>query len=274
MTHHTLTPSEDTPLVLQVGSFNVRWDAPGDGEHRWEHRRVRLETLLHAWDPDLLGLQEPLHHQRDQILKALPNYDAVGVGRDDGVSAGEFCPILYRRARFDLAGSGTFWLSGTPATPGSVDWGSRLPRICTWASLVERETGIAFSLYNLHLDHESQTAREKGVQLLVDMIRGRPAAGPVIVTGDFNAEADNPAIGRLRAADSPVPVSALRASVPPVTLGTFHGFTGQAQGGAIDHILLSPDWEVLDAQVLPGDGARPFPSDHFPVAATLQLRGA
>jgi len=257
----------NTVPALRVATFNVRWDAPGD-EYRWDRRRARSVQLLQDWSPDLLGLQEPLHSQLEQIAEALPAYTVLGVGREDGREAGEFCPILYRTARFDLKEGGTFWLSGTPSIPGSADWGNRIPRICTWACLRDRETGVDLSLYNVHLDHESQPAREKGAQLLLDTLRQRAIGSPVIVTGDFNAEPGNAAVRRLQAADSPVPISALNLTSPP---GTFHGFTGLASGGPIDYIFLSPEWQVLEASVLVGDGATPFPSDHFPVAATLRL---
>ena len=98
---------------LSVGTFNVRWDNPDDGEHRWERRRERLAALLRGWAPDVLGLQEPYHHQLEFLRRALPEYEAMGVGRNDGVAAGEFCPILYRRSRFRVAadGRGLFTIS-------------------------------------------------------------------------------------------------------------------------------------------------------------------
>jgi len=255
--------------ALRVATFNVRWDAPGD-EHRWDARRARSVQLLRDWAPDLLGLQEPLLHQLEQLAEALPAYAVLGVGRDDGKEAGEFCPVLYRKSRFDLQGGGTFWLSDTPHVPGSTGWGNRIPRVCTWADLRDREVGSDLSLYNVHLDHESQPAREKSVLLVLDAQRRRTSKGPVILTGDFNAEPGDLALRLLQAEGSPAPISALEA-MHPSPPGTFHGFTGRASGGPIDHIFLSPDWHVLEASILTGDGARPFPSDHFPVAATVQL---
>ncbi len=144
-----------------------------------------------------------------------------------------------------------------------------MTRLCTWVHLTEREIGASFYLYNVHLDHESQAAREKSAQLLLERIWERPTTDPVIVTGDFNAPPDNPAILRLIATDSPVSQSAL-AAFPQEAPGTFHGFTGETSGGSIDHIFLSPEWQIVRAQILHGDGQRPFPSDHFPLAATLQ----
>ena len=255
--------------LLHIGTFNVRWADPNDGAHRWDQRKSRLFDFLRAWEPDVLGLQEPLHSQLTEIRHALPRYEAAAVGREDGQEGGEFCPIFYQSARFELADSGTFWFSETPETPGSRGWGSWHPRICTWVHLKERSSGTAFYVYNLHWDNESQTARENSARILLERIRQRPSADPVIVLGDFNAEAGNAAVARLSAPGSPVPTSAL-ASVHPEQSGTFHGFTGEPSEAPIDHIFLSPEWKVLDAEVLYGDGERPFLSDHFPVAASLQ----
>ena len=254
---------------LQVGTFNVRWANPDDGEHRWDLRKERLFALLRSWEPDVLGLQEPRLLQLQALRQALLEYDSVAVGREDGLEAGEFCPVFYRAARFERLDAGTFWFSETPDAPGTLGWGSRHPRICTWVRLQERENGEAFYVYNVHWDHESQEARDHSASLLLDRMRKRAAVDPVILLGDFNAEADNAAVARLAAPDSPVPVSVLTPEQIRQS-GTFHGFTGQTSGTPIDHIWVSPEWTVTDAEVLNGDGERPFPSDHFPLAATLR----
>ncbi len=255
--------------TLSVGTFNVRWANPDDGEHQWNLRKERLFALLRGWGPDVLGMQEPLLPQLEALRRALPDYDSVAVGRDDGLEAGEFCPIFFRAARFEKLEDGTFWFSETPDTPGSMGWNSRHPRLCTWVRLKEQENGEAFYVYNVHWDHESQQARDNSALILLDRIRRRASADPVLVLGDFNAEAGNPAVARLAAPDSPVPASALSPE-QIAQMGTFHGFTGNTSETPIDHILMSPEWEVLSAEVLRGDGRRPFPSDHFPLAATLR----
>ncbi len=259
--------------TLKIGTFNIRWANPDDGEHTWDRRKARLFDALRDWNPDVLGVQEPRAGQLDDLREALPAYDSVAVGRDDGKRAGEFCPIFFRRERLERVTDGTFWFSETPDVPGSQSWGSHHPRLCTWAEFRERGTDETFRVYNLHWDHESQQARENSARLLLDHFQARAHAGPVIVLGDFNAEADNPAVTALTAPGSPVPISALTLEQSAQT-GTFHGFTGQHTSPPIDHILLSPEWEVLSAEVLRGDGNRPFLSDHFPLAATLQRRTA
>ena len=254
--------------TLKVGTFNVRWANPGDGEHRWEYRFARLCALLHDWSPDIVGLQEPLLPQLSDLRSALPDYASVAVGRDDGVSAGEFCPLFYRASRFTRLDTGAFWFSETPDVPGSRSWGCHHSRLCTWVHLEDNENGKRFRVYNLHWDHESQEARENSGRLLRETLGS--VAGPFIVLGDFNADSANPAIACLTAPGSPLTQSALSPEQQREP-GTFHGFTGTATEPPIDHILLSPEWSVLSAEVLYGDGSRPFVSDHFPVAATLQL---
>ncbi len=256
-------------MKISVGTFNVRCDFPGDGLQAWAYRRERFLSLLHTWLPDVVGLQEPLQHQYSHIRQSLTDYDSVGVGRDDGREAGEFCPIFYRRERFDLLKSGTFWFSETPEVPGTSDWGNRNRRICTWADLKEQSSGTAFTVYNLHLDHESQHSREKSVELLLSRIRERETRVSVIVMGDFNAEPDNPALARF--ANSLVPTNVLMAK-PGAAAGTFHGFTGDVEREPIDHVFVSSEWTVENARVIPGDGLRPYPSDHLLVSAVLSLR--
>lgn len=252
---------------LHIGTFNVRWANPDDGEHTWESRRSRLFALLNEWSPDVVGLQEPRAAQLDDLRHALPAYDSIAVGRDDGERAGEFCPIFFRRERLERVADGTFWFSETPDVPGSQSWGSSHTRICTWAELRERSSGETFRVYNLHWDHEAQAARENSALLLRGLLR--TVSVPMIVLGDFNAHADNPAVMHLTQPDSPVPQSAFSPEQQREP-GTFHGFTGIPTEPPIDHILLSPEWEVLKAEVLYGDGKRPFLSDHFPFAATLK----
>ncbi len=47
-----------------------------------------------------------------------------------------------------------------------MSWGNRITRICTWARLVDRETGDTIRFYTLHLDHESQPSRVASAALV------------------------------------------------------------------------------------------------------------
>ena len=95
-------------------TYNIRYNNPADGANAWPQRQARVAGLLQTHQPDLIGFQEVRHEQLKALATALPAHDWLGVGRDDGVAAGEYAPIFYRRARLALQESGHFWLSETP----------------------------------------------------------------------------------------------------------------------------------------------------------------
>ncbi len=260
-------------LELRVLSFNIRYGTAPDGEDRWEKRRERVFSILRRSAPDVAGLQEALRFQLDSIRAALPEYGEVGVGRDDGKTAGEYSAILYRRDRFRVEEEGTFWFSDTPETPGSKSWGNQIPRICSWARFAERTSGRSFYVYNLHLDHISQPSRERSAEYLKRAIARRNAPDPVVITGDFNASEDNPAVLALVGAPRERPfLDTFRVLHPEARdAGTFHGFSGRSSGGKIDYIFVSPELETLDAEILRDHEGGRYPSDHFPVFARVRI---
>jgi len=186
------------PPSLRIMSFNIRYGTADDGENSWPNRRDLLIGALRDEAPDLVGTQEALRFQLDFIKESLPEYGEIGVGRVDGRESGEYSAILYNKEKVEPLDSGTFWFSDTPGIPGSTSWGNTITRICTWARFSDIEGGRTFYLFNLHLDHRSQESREKSVELLADRILSRSHPDPVIVTGDFNAGEDNPAIRYLK----------------------------------------------------------------------------
>ena len=277
------TPRTD-PQTLSVMTFNIRYGTANDGDNSWTKRRDMLFALLRTENADLIGLQEALRFQVDEILAAVPGYAAVGVGRDDGKAAGEMSAILYRTSRFYVASSGTFWFSDTPETPGSKTWGNRITRIATWARFVDHD-GSAFSHYNLHLDHESQPSREKSTALLLERVKARAIpTEPVIVTGDFNTGESNAALQVLVGPGGPAAVPAPGATPAPFIdtfralhrdekeVGSFTAFKfGATTGDKIDYVLVQPGTTVLSAGIVRTSDNQRYPSDHFPVVATIRL---
>lgn len=258
---------------LTAMSFNIRYGTANDGENRWPLRREFLIDLLREQAADVIGLQEALDFQIDEITAALPAYGVIGVGRDDGGRKGEYTAILFRRDRFQISDAGTFWLSDTPDAIASRSWGNRITRICTWARLVDRD-GRAFWHFNVHLDHESQPSREKSAALLRQRIgeRRRPEE-PVIVTGDFNAGEQNAAVSAITAGGAFL--DTFRMKHPDEkTVGTFSGFdAAKIQGEKIDYVFVPPGTEVLRAEILRTSRAGRTPSDHFPIVAHIRLPG-
>lgn len=125
-------------------------------------------------------------------------------------------------------------------------------------------------MFNVHLDHQSQPAREHSAEMLADRIARRQPPAPVIVLGDFNAELDNPAMQRLLAGPPSLRHAYGSAYPDGPRLGTMHGFTGRTDGRMIDHILVSSEIEVLSAEVVVVEAGQRCPSDHFPVVADLR----
>ncbi len=257
------------PEPLTIMSFNIRYGTADDGPNRWELRRGQMIELLKAQNPDVLGLQEALHFQIDQLLEALPEYRTVGVGRSDGGHGGEYSAILYRASRLTVRQTATFWFSDTPEIVASNTWGNAIERICTWA-LFDDKQGRSFYTYNLHLDHVSQPSREKSVALLLDRIAARAPLAPVVVTGDFNTGETNPATRAM----TKVFRDAFRVVHPEAKdVGTGNQFTfGRITGEKIDYVFVEPETDVLSAEIVRTAAAEKYPSDHFPVVARIRLR--
>jgi endonuclease/exonuclease/phosphatase family metal-dependent hydrolase len=117
---------------IDVMTYNIRYDNPGDGINQWSSRKEKVFALIKKYDPDIFGVQEALHHQLTDIQNNCNGYKFIGVGRDDGKEKGEYSAIFYRSSRFDVIDQNTFWLSETPQTPGRKIWDAAITRVATW----------------------------------------------------------------------------------------------------------------------------------------------
>ena len=257
-------------------SFNIRFDTSKDGENAWPKRKEMVGQWVKSESPDVIGLQEALRHQIDDIKKVATAYSEYGVGRDDGKSRGEHCTILYLKKRFSLDKSdcGTFWFSDTPEKIASKSWGNEIPRICTWARFIEKKTEKGFYVYNVHYDHRSQPSRLGASELIIQRISKRKRSNePIILMGDFNASENNPAIKIFK--DEPLNlVDTFRVVKPDEKMvKTFHGFRGGSfSGGKIDHVFMLPKMgKVSSAEIVRFNKEKRYLSDHYPVRAKLNF---
>jgi len=225
---------------------------------------------------DLVGVQEALHFQIKEICSEFPEYNYIGVGRDDGDTLGEYSAILYKKDIFNVLKSGTFWLSDHPDSIASIDWGNACTRICTWGIFESKSTEKKLSLFNLHLDHISQVSREKSTDLVkMKIAEIIPTDVPVIITGDFNAGEDNPAI--LTFIDNNSQDNSQRQFFDSYRIkhpkaehvGTFNGFKGEVAGEKIDYIITDDRIKVLKADIIRFNKDGSYPSDHFPVSSLI-----
>ncbi|MCG3126921.1 MAG: hypothetical protein CHACPFDD_01776 [Phycisphaerae bacterium] len=261
------------PPAVRVMSFNIRYGTADDGANRWEVRQPFVLETIRAAEPDILAMQEVLAFQADELREQLSDYAFVGVGRDDGERAGEMAPIMFRKRRFSLVDGGHYWLSPQSDQPGSVGWDAALPRIVTWVRLKFSSHPLSeIYVLNTHFDHKGETARLESARLLrrvIESIGGQP----VLLVGDFNC---GPASAPYRVLteewrNAMEMYDAHAGRVPARGSGTYHGFQGTRDGERIDWILHNQRWRVLDADVDTRMFGTRFPSDHFPVAATVEL---
>lgn len=226
---------------LNVGSYNIRMHSKvdyknGDG---WTERREVMCDLVAFTAFDIFGAQEVCHDQLEYMLSRLPEYDYIGVARDDGKTKGEYSPVFYRRDRFELLDSGTFWLSETPEQV-SYGWDAECRRVCSWGYFKDKQTKKKFWFFNTHMDHVGKTARVEGAKLVISKIEKMCGKGAkVILTGDFNVAQDSPAYNTF--AQSGVLADAFNlAKVKFAPGGTFNSFkVANHTDRRIDHIFVA-----------------------------------
>lgn len=271
---HTTTASGAGQQDLRAMTFNIRLDIASDGANAWPQRKAMVAALIAREAPDVLGMQEVLLHQKRDLEAALPSYEMIGAARDDGREAGEFSPLAWRRDRFEMLRSGTFWLSPAPAVPGK-GWDAALPRIATWAVLRDRGTGVRLRVLNAHFDHVGREARLNSAAIIARWVaEGADSALPAIVLGDLNADPESEPYRRL-AGDSAANLrdARLATRTPPYgPPGTFTGFDiGKAPTLPIDHILVTAAFTIDRNAVITQHWGGRLPSDHYPVVADLRL---
>lgn len=259
------------PLVLRVMTYNLRYASDQAGE-AWDDRRPVMQALLAREAPDVFGTQEGLYQQLRDLAAGLPGYQWVGLGRAGG-SKDEFCAIFYRRDRFAPVAFDHFWLSDTPALVGSMTWGNKYRRMVTWVRLRDRATGREFEVWNTHFDHEVEEARRKSAELLRQRIAGVDPAVPLLLLGDFNCLAGASRAHAILTHDAGLTDTWDAAPRPGnAGLNTFNGFAAPRHGGErIDWILARRPAGVDAAAIVDYAGLPRFPSDHFPVTATVRF---
>jgi endonuclease/exonuclease/phosphatase family metal-dependent hydrolase len=261
---------------LQVISYNIRYQNPGDGADIWANRRTTVaETLRSA---DVIGLQEVLASQLTDMQQDLPEFEFYGVGRDDGQQRGEMVPLGVRKERLKILDSGTFWLSENPAAVGIRGWDAALPRIASWLKVEDRATAQPWLIVNTHFDHRGPQAREGSGKQLRQWIHEHRADLPALLIGDFNARLSDPPLQALISSetDSPAPAMQVTRDVAKTADtgpdSTWNGFQRIQPGQRIDHILFSGPIQVDSFSTLdPRTPAGRFGSDHLPIQTSVRL---
>ena len=256
---------------LSVMTFNMRYDNPEDGQNNWRFRRERIAGVIKAQEVDVLGTQELLSNQFNDLSGLLTGYQGVGVGRLDGAESGEYCAVCFRKDRCTRLDSGTFWLSETPDVVGSLGWDGACERIATWVVLRDRD-GRELFFIDTHLDHVGQVARDEGVSLLMKRIETLSGGRPVILTGDFNSEPGSSVVAHVQK-DGVLRDAKAIAAQRSGTDWSFSDFgqIPEAERPLLDYIFVSGDIEAVRYEVLPDTFDGGYVSDHAPVMAVVKI---
>jgi endonuclease/exonuclease/phosphatase family metal-dependent hydrolase len=264
------------PDILKVITLNIRYDNPDDSINAWPNRSAMVYNFLKNEKPDLIGLQEVLVNQFEFLDSTLTDYASVGVGRTDGVREGEMNPVFYKKERFDLIRTRTFWLSDTPEVAGTKAWGANLPRIVTWIELSEKTSLKHFYFFNTHFAHDSDSARTLSSQLLLNKVDSITAGFPFVVTGDFNMLISNKGYEILTGPFESVPLFldtyAVTDKRPIGPAYTFNGFSEETSAGRVDYIFVRNGMKVLDHRTFLKKDRDLYISDHWPVMSRVSLK--
>ncbi|HCR30663.1 MAG TPA: hypothetical protein DIV79_11665 [Opitutae bacterium] len=264
--------AEQEKVAIDVMSFNIRYGLAKDGDNHWDNRHDLVFETIRDYEPSILGLQEALHFQLQEILGELPSYSSNGVGREaDG--GGEHTAILYSTELFELIDHDTVWLSDTPEKPSS-SWGNNLFRTCTWSLFRFKALDKEFYVYNTHFDHKSEESRERSAEFIAGHIAKRErSSAPFLLLGDFNAgEETLPIKSLLDQKGEAQLVDTFRAIHPEEpNAGTFGAWVGKIDGAKIDYVFTDIRMEVLDAAIVRQNENGRYPSDHYPVIARVRF---
>jgi endonuclease/exonuclease/phosphatase family metal-dependent hydrolase len=252
-------------------TYNIRYDNPNDGENAWSNRREYFCAQLSFYEPDILGIQEALPNQVDDIQSKLSTYLHIGVGRD-GIGKGESSNIFYKKNRFTVLQENTFWLSDTPDTI-SKGWDAALNRVCTYALFKDKQTHKIFWVFNTHLDYKGDLARTNSIALILSKISLlNTKKYPVIFMGDFNSEPTEDRIISLK--NTMIDAGSIAEQKAFGPTGTFNAFKhNEAVTKQIDYVFLSKNntFKVKKYAVLSDSKDLKYPSDHLPIYVVLNF---
>jgi endonuclease/exonuclease/phosphatase family metal-dependent hydrolase len=257
---------------FKLMTYNIRLDVESDGENRWSNRKDFFTSQIQFYEPDILGVQEAKPNQVIDIANALSAYSYVGIGRD-GVGQGESSNIYYKKDRFEVLKSNTFWLSETPDII-SKGWDAAFNRVCTYALFKDLKTKKTFWVFNTHLDHVGELAKTNGILLILSKIGAlNTKDDTAIFMGDFNSKpTDNRIIALKKVMNDTRDISENKPFGP---LGTFNGFKqNEPVTERIDYIFISKksNLKVSKYAVLSDSKDLRYPSDHLPVYTEISFK--
>ncbi|MGN6511191.1 MAG: endonuclease/exonuclease/phosphatase family protein [Chitinophaga sp.] len=266
----------------RVLSCNIRVALPDDEAKGlgWPQRKKLCLKVIKAQKPDIVGFQEVLKEQAEDIRSAFPGYTLFGFdgpemdAHKEGYHGIAKNPILFSNERYILLGGGCYWLSETPLVAGSMAWGTARARHVNWVRLREKRTGKELRVVNVHLDHVSAEAKLQQAKMLVEESAQYQPDFPQILTGDFNSRASSKVFEPVKNGGWADTYTVVHGE-GPVSF-TAHAFEGEkyAKGkpdGKIDFIFGKGPVKATASHIIKDQENGRYPSDHFFLSADVTI---
>ncbi len=260
-------PEATKTQAVTVMSYNVY--IKGSGEKSPENRTDEVVANIRKYSPDSFGLQEADEGWMERLPAELTEYGYVGIGRNSDNGGGEASPVFYKKDKYELVDSGTFWLSKTPEK-ASKAWDAMFKRICTYAVLKDKQTGFTYAHFNAHFDHMGVIARNESVAVVAAKIKEIAPNIPVVFSGDLNDNEETDMYAR-------VLESGLRDTkkIAATAVGdtTYHGYSDLlTKGLPIDFIFVNDFAKSVESYTVDSEKINGiYPSDHHPVISKMTL---
>ncbi len=256
---------EDTDEI-RIMSYNLRCLSPLDlGKKSWYFRADLIMSDIAAQAPGIIGFQEATRWQYSYLVDTMTGYDSVITYRDESLIA-EGCPIFYHTDLYSLVDKGSFWLSETPEVM-SKDWGAAHYRICSYVILQDKQSGKEFVVFNTHLDHVSDEARIKGIEVVLEKIEAFGSL-PAVIMGDFNAKEGSETYTSVTENF----LDAYYAANETMDSYTYQNWGNLDNSKRIDYFMLSKSgFEVHKYEVLTHTHNGVYSSDHCPIVLSVTM---
>ncbi|MFZ0565840.1 MAG: endonuclease/exonuclease/phosphatase family protein [Chlamydiales bacterium] len=280
--------------TLRIMSFNMLFNYPAiesrlDPENRWELRKSRLIEYLRWADADIIGSQELLKGQIDEVMSVIGNtYCYYGnIESEEEKEEKEITAIFYRKNRLKLLEGKTYYYSNIPCEVSQNHYSRK--NSVTFCRFQDLRNGKQLAICNTHLTFRCAEERYYEGCSLRQLINILNNSIPLFVVGDFNTfpfrqQLDLPFFDG-DGIESLIKGNSLEDSRYRAIFGHFgpiattnycsekqKTFCGEGQPGVIlDHIFVNSRVKVVTHGIDPARVNGLFPSDHFPVIVDVLL---
>ena len=271
---------------LTVMSYNVLYDMYYDDSQENSRDITALANFIKEQGADVFGTQEALKVHKDEILKAMPNYDCYeGIKLKGG--AGMSNMIFWNADKYKAVSKGFQYLTNTPYSETKIEE-SNSYRGFSYVVLESLATKKQFLFVDVHLTYRDsdnnnsgskvETARLKQAQYLVKFLENPKFEGmPIILVGDFNSVPNSNALNAIENAnrmDRALTVAKTKGDIGSTLAKNSH--IERDSKYIFDHIFVTSDriateyFTTVDVKIY-DSGAERYPSDHLPVLAKIVI---